>query len=184
EQQPQSGVYGPGESARLDCGVGGLPPPSISWRINGLPVEGTGVTGTQVVHGGGSLLLPQLQPNHSLVAQCEAQNPHGRLLANAFVLVLELPVQILSPPQELLEVLENGTALLPCRAFGTPTPTIEWLTPRQEPALLDERSFVFTNGSLRLSAVGRGDAGSYTCRAGNRHSNDSALVVLHVRGAL
>lgn len=38
--KPQSHLYGPGETARLDCQVQGRPQPEVTWRINGIPVEG------------------------------------------------------------------------------------------------------------------------------------------------
>lgn len=38
--KPQSRLYGPGETARLDCQVQGRPQPEVTWRINGIPVEG------------------------------------------------------------------------------------------------------------------------------------------------
>uniref|UniRef100_A0AAA9TRN1 Neural cell adhesion molecule L1 n=1 Tax=Bos taurus TaxID=9913 RepID=A0AAA9TRN1_BOVIN len=37
--KPQSHLYGPGETARLDCQVQGRPQPEVTWRINGIPVE-------------------------------------------------------------------------------------------------------------------------------------------------
>ena len=39
-RRPQSGVFGPGETARLDCEVGGKPRPQIQWSINGVPIDG------------------------------------------------------------------------------------------------------------------------------------------------
>ena len=56
------------------------------------------------------------------------------------------------------------------------------MTPSLEPALQDDRSFVFTNGSLQLSAVRGGDGGVYKCVARNAHSNGSITAVLEVRG--
>lgn len=38
--KPQSHLYGPGETARLDCQVQGRPQPEVTWRINGIPMEG------------------------------------------------------------------------------------------------------------------------------------------------
>ncbi|NXV54355.1 NGCA protein, partial [Molothrus ater] len=130
----------------------------------------------------GALILSRLEPNDSMVAQCEASNSHGRLLANAFVYVMELPVQILTPELELYTVVENQTAFLHCRAFGAPAPTVEWLSPALEPALQDDRAFAFTNGSLRLGPAARADSGLYTCRARNGHSNASVSARLDVRG--
>lgn len=43
--KPQSHLYGPGETARLDCQVQGRPKPEVTWRINGIPVEGKRVLG-------------------------------------------------------------------------------------------------------------------------------------------
>ncbi|XP_039579079.1 neuronal-glial cell adhesion molecule-like, partial [Passer montanus] len=130
----------------------------------------------------GALILSRLEPNDSAVAQCEASNSHGRLLANAFVYVVELPVQILTPNSSLYAVVENQTAFLHCRAFGAPAPTVEWLSPGLEPALQDDRAFAFTNGSLRLGPAARGDSGVFTCRAHNGHSNASVTARLDVRG--
>lgn len=39
-RRPQSGVFGPGETARLDCVVGGKPRPRLRWRLNGIPIDG------------------------------------------------------------------------------------------------------------------------------------------------
>lgn len=43
--KPQSHLYGPGETARLDCQVQGRPQPEVTWRINGIPVEGERASG-------------------------------------------------------------------------------------------------------------------------------------------
>ncbi|NXV06801.1 NGCA protein, partial [Cettia cetti] len=124
--RPQSGVFGPGEAARLDCAVGGKPRPRIAWSLNGVPLhEAPGSPARRALRDG-ALVLSQLQPNDSLVAQCEASNSHGRLLANAFVYVVELPVQILTPDSALYEAVENQTVTLHCRSFGAPAPSVEW----------------------------------------------------------
>ncbi|XP_077645776.1 neural cell adhesion molecule L1 [Lonchura striata] len=181
-RRPQSGVFGPGETARLDCQVGGKPRPRLSWSINGVPIEELPASGRRALRDG-ALILSRLEPNDSMVAQCEASNSHGRLLANAFVYVVELPVQILTPDSALYAVVENQTAFLHCRAFGAPAPAVEWLSPALEPALQDDRAFAFTNGSLRLGPAARGDAGVFTCRARNAHSNASITARLDVRAA-
>ncbi|NXM71113.1 NGCA protein, partial [Serilophus lunatus] len=123
--RPQSGVFGPGETARLDCVVGGKPRPHIAWRINGVPIEEVPDSGRRELRDG-ALILSRLEPNDSLVAQCEAHNQHGRLLANAFVYVVELPVKILTADATPYAVVENQTVFLHCQTFGAPAPTIEW----------------------------------------------------------
>lgn len=49
--KPQSHLYGPGETARLDCQVQGRPQPEVTWRINGIPVEGERASGRGREHG-------------------------------------------------------------------------------------------------------------------------------------
>uniref|UniRef100_A0A8V5GZ41 Neural cell adhesion molecule L1 n=1 Tax=Melopsittacus undulatus TaxID=13146 RepID=A0A8V5GZ41_MELUD len=181
-RRPQSGVFGPGEAARLDCAVQGKPRPLLSWRINGVPIDEVPGSARRAVRDG-ALVLSRLEPNDTMVAQCEAHNSHGHLLANAFVYVVELPVKILTADETQYAVVENRTVFLHCRTFGAPAPTVEWLTPGLEPALQDDRAFVFTNGTLRLGPVVRGDAGTFTCRAHNTHSNDSVSAHLDVRAA-
>ncbi|XP_064557245.1 neuronal-glial cell adhesion molecule-like [Zonotrichia leucophrys gambelii] len=180
-RRPQSGVFGPGETARLDCQVGGKPRPRVSWSLNGVPFDD--VPGSDRLSlRDGALILSHLEPNDSMVAQCEASNVHGRLLANAFIYVVELPVQILTPDSQLYTVVENQTALLHCRAFGAPAPAVEWFTESLTPALADDRAFAFTNGSLRVFPAQRADSGLFRCRARNAHSNASASARLDVRG--
>ncbi|KAM3656121.1 LOW QUALITY PROTEIN: filamin-A-like [Ammospiza maritima maritima] len=99
-RRPQSGVFGPGETARLDCQVGGKPRPRVSWSLNGVPFDDVPDSDRLSLRDG-ALILSRLEPNDSMVAQCEASNVHGRLLANAFIYVVELPVQILTPDSEL-----------------------------------------------------------------------------------
>ncbi|XP_061299182.1 neural cell adhesion molecule L1 isoform X4 [Pezoporus flaviventris] len=181
-RRPQSGLFGPGEAARLDCAVQGKPRPLLSWRINGVPIDEVPGSARRVVRDG-ALVLSRLEPNDTMVAQCEAHNSHGHLLANAFVYVIELPVKILTADDTPYAVVENRTVFLHCRTFGAPAPTVEWLTPGLEPALQDDRAFVFTNGTLRLGPVVRGDAGTFTCKAHNAHSNDSVSAHLDVRVA-
>uniref|UniRef100_A0A8C3HWU9 L1 cell adhesion molecule n=1 Tax=Chrysemys picta bellii TaxID=8478 RepID=A0A8C3HWU9_CHRPI len=131
----------------------------------------------------GALILTQVQPNDSLVTQCEAVNRHGRLLANAYIYVIQLPAKILTPDEQRYAVVENQTASLDCQAFGAPMPSVEWFTERMEPALQDERAFVHTNGTLHLSRAQRQDTGAYVCLAQNDQNNVTINAWLEVKGA-
>ncbi|XP_050784099.1 LOW QUALITY PROTEIN: neural cell adhesion molecule L1 [Gopherus flavomarginatus] len=181
-QQPHSRVYGPGENVRLDCSVYGKPKPLVSWRINGVPWGELAPDPTRTLRSG-ALILSQVQPNDSLVTQCEAMNHHGRLLANAYIYVIQLPARILTPDKQRYAVVENQTASLDCQTFGAPMPSVEWFTGRMEPALQDERAFVHTNGSLRLTRAQRQDTGAYVCLAQNDQTNVTISAWLEVKGA-
>ncbi|NXF00404.1 NGCA protein, partial [Menura novaehollandiae] len=131
----------------------------------------------------GALVLSRLEPNDSVVAQCEAHNDHGRLLANAFVYVVGA-----SPPPGTPQKSASPSSFPPHTPGASPRQPLPWqqrprgLTPGMEPALQDERSFGYTNGTLRLGPAARGDRGAFTCRAHNGHSNATIVAHLDVRG--
>ncbi|NWI26383.1 NGCA protein, partial [Sula dactylatra] len=143
--------------------------------------------GWQVVREG-ALVLSHLEPNDTLVAQCEAHNRHGHLLANAFVYVVGAwggasrpPGPPSWPPGPLPGHPHPPSAALPVpRVFPQATASL-----RQQATLAtvpDDRAFAFTNGTLRLGPVVRGDGGPFTCRAHNAHSNASVIAHLDVKG--
>ncbi|XP_074872337.1 neural cell adhesion molecule L1 isoform X2 [Carettochelys insculpta] len=181
-QRPHSRVYGPGESVRLDCSVYGNPEPEVSWRVNGVPWKELPPEPGWMLRSG-ALILSQVQPNNSLVTQCEAVNRHGRLLANAYVYVIQLPVRILTPDGQHYAVVVNQTAILHCQTFGAPVPSVDWFTQDREPVLQDERFFLHTNGSLQLSRAQHSDASSYLCLSQNAQSNDTIRAWLQVKDA-
>ncbi|KYO34889.1 neuronal cell adhesion molecule isoform C [Alligator mississippiensis] len=181
-RRPQSGIYAPGENVRLVCDVYGKPKPQVTWRMNGIPLEEVDADLRRTVRGG-TLILAQVEPNDTQVMQCEAGNRHGRLLANAYVHVLELPAQILTTDGLQYSVVENSSAWLHCHPFGAPAPALTWLTEAQAPALGLDRAFIFTNGTLWLSSAQLSDTGTYTCHAHNTHGNTSITAHLAVKVA-
>ncbi|MEE6528141.1 hypothetical protein FKM82_030107, partial [Ascaphus truei] len=74
----------------------------------------------------GALILLNMQPNDTVVAQCEASNKHGYILANAYIYVVLLPPQIMTPDNTLYSVVEKTSIFMDCNAFGAPFPTIHW----------------------------------------------------------
>ncbi|XP_044299559.1 neural cell adhesion molecule L1 isoform X2 [Varanus komodoensis] len=181
-QKPVSQINAPGENERMDCKVAGKPKPKVSWRINGIPLEEILPDPRRKVQGG-ALFLSNVQPNDTAVIQCEAHNHHGSLLANAYILIVRLPAEILTPDELVYSVVENQTAILQCMAFGAPRPTVKWFMEDMYPALDDERIFMFTNGTLVLDQVQREDAGNFTCMAANDQNNVSITARLIVKGA-
>uniref|UniRef100_A0A8C5X8B8 Neural cell adhesion molecule L1-like protein n=1 Tax=Malurus cyaneus samueli TaxID=2593467 RepID=A0A8C5X8B8_9PASS len=79
-KKPEGGVFSVGNNLVLLCEAIGNPEPSIQWKINGMPIDGTEIS------------LTNLQLQDSAVFQCEATNKHGTILASANVNVLSEPV--------------------------------------------------------------------------------------------
>uniref|UniRef100_V9K9R6 Neural cell adhesion molecule L1 n=1 Tax=Callorhinchus milii TaxID=7868 RepID=V9K9R6_CALMI len=175
---PRQKVFGPGESARLDCEVDGKPKPEVRWKVNGILLNDTEPDSSRQVLGE-SLILTDLQIGD--VYQCEARNEHGTLLANIGVLVLELKPQILRGGGETYEVMEKQTAYLHCLAFGSPSADILWVKEEMESVLQDVRYFVYTNGTLRIRELRKEDGGDFTCTASNHLGDTNISTTLHVR---
>ncbi|KAG8447893.1 hypothetical protein GDO86_015127 [Hymenochirus boettgeri] len=180
--KPQDGIYGPGEDVALNCDVEGKPKPKVTWKINGENLKDSDLTQSRKLQGG-SLIFNNLQLNDTIVVQCEAENKHGKILANAYVHVVELPPQIMTRNDELYIVVENMTILMDCRAFGAPFPSIEWDNELVPYLLGDDRFFIHTNGTLTISDVRKEDGGQYQCTANNNQGNATITAFLDVRKA-
>ncbi|XP_025021470.1 neural cell adhesion molecule L1 isoform X2 [Python bivittatus] len=179
---PTSQIYGPGENVRLDCEVDGKPKPKVSWSINGTPLKDVMPDPRRKTQPG-ALIFSEVQPNDTAVIQCQAHNKHGSILANAYILVVRLPAEILTPDGVEYAVVENQVVILHCKTFGAPRPKVQWFMEDMNPALKDKRTFIFTNGSLKLQEVQREDAGNFTCFAENDQNNVSITARLVVKGA-
>nr|XP_044996641.1 neural cell adhesion molecule L1 isoform X3 [Jaculus jaculus] len=181
-QKPQSRLYGPGETARLDCQVQGRPQPEVTWRINGMSMENVTMDQKYRIEQG-SLILSNLQPSDTMVTQCEARNRHGLLLANAYIYVVQLPATILTGNNQTYMAVEGSTAYLLCKAFGAPVPTVQWLDEEGTTVLQDERFFPYANGTLGIRDLQANDTGRYFCQAANDQNNVTIVANLQVKEA-
>ncbi|XP_074056688.1 neural cell adhesion molecule L1 isoform X2 [Macrotis lagotis] len=181
-QEPESLVLAPGETARLNCQVQGRPRPMVTWRINGVSLENLTRDDKLRVQGG-ALILSNVQPNDTMVTQCEARNEHGLLLANAYIFVVQLPTKILTSDNKTYREVQGSTAHLLCNAFGVPMPNIQWLNRVQTTVLQDERFVPYANGTLAIRDLQTNDTGSYYCLAGNDQNKVSIQAHLQVKEA-
>ncbi|XP_012890855.1 PREDICTED: neural cell adhesion molecule L1 isoform X1 [Dipodomys ordii] len=179
---PQNHLYGPGETARLDCQVQGRPQPEVTWKINGIPVEELPKDQKYRIHQG-TLTLSNLQPSDTMVTQCEARNQHGLLLANAYIHVVQLPARILTGDNQTYMAVEGSIAYLLCKAFGAPVPSVQWLDEGGTTVLQDERFFPYANGTLGIRDLQANDTGRYFCQAANDQNNVTIVANLQVKEA-
>ncbi|KAK7916771.1 hypothetical protein WMY93_012532 [Mugilogobius chulae] len=111
--KPTNLVLAPDENGRLVCRANGNPKPNIEWLVNGQPLNSSLPSqGRQLL--GDTILFRSVQMGSSAVYQCNASNPHGYLLANAFVSVLDMPPRMLAPKNQLIKVIENNRTFLDC----------------------------------------------------------------------
>ncbi|XP_067383598.1 neural cell adhesion molecule L1.1-like isoform X2 [Channa argus] len=176
-KEPQNLLYAPGETVLLDCQAEGIPTPTVTWSINGLPLTEVDKDPRQSVSGG-VMILRDVEIADTAVYQCEATNKHGSILLNTYLNVVNLPPQILSSDGVVYRVIEGGDIKLHCETFGSPRPHVTWESEGEVPLLSDARISLLTNGTIELSNVSHEDSGTYTCTV--KHTNISISAHLEV----
>ncbi|XP_028851746.1 hemicentin-1 isoform X2 [Denticeps clupeoides] len=158
----------------LPCEVQGFPRPTVKWQREGVPIA----TGHRLaVLPNGALKFSRVTLGDAGTYQCLAQNEAGSAMGRTR-LILQVPPVLSVPRLEYVAVL-GQPATLECGADGQPPPEVSWQKDRSQVA--DGTHLrIFTNGTLRISASQRSDAGIYTCSAQNavgRASHDMRLTV-------
>ncbi|XP_062396407.1 neural cell adhesion molecule L1.2 isoform X2 [Sardina pilchardus] len=177
KKEPQSQLYAPGETVRLDCEADGIPRPQVAWSINGNPLSEVDPNPRLSVRAGG-LTLKNVHYSDTAVFQCKATNKHGSIVTNTYVYVIELPPQILTPNDERYPVIEGQTAELECKTFGSPRPDVKWESEYSYTPLSPPRVTQLSRGALRIANASSSDGGLYTCSV--RSTNLSVSATLEV----
>uniref|UniRef100_A0A8C5FB31 Neural cell adhesion molecule L1.1-like n=1 Tax=Gadus morhua TaxID=8049 RepID=A0A8C5FB31_GADMO len=177
-ETPESLLYTPGENLRLHCQVDGIPTPTITWSMNGVPIKDVDLDPRRSVSQG-VFILRDAVLDDTAVLQCEASNKHGSILHNTFIYVVELPPQILSSDAVVYTTTEGKDINMQCETFGSPLPHVTWERDGGMSLLTDQRVSLLTDGTLMMSSVESEDSGRYTCSI--QHTNisiDAYLTVL------
>ncbi|KAG7251726.1 hypothetical protein CRUP_037518, partial [Coryphaenoides rupestris] len=162
---PRNLILAPNETGILNCRVSGDPKPKITWSINGIPIDNAPQDPGRKVEED-TIILSHVQTGSSAVYQCNASNQFGYLMANAFVSVLAEPPRVLTPPNNVYQVITNNPALLDCATFGSPMPTITFKDSTQAIQSADPY-VIHENGSLEIDVAQQTNGGRYTCIATN-----------------
>ncbi|KAK1333717.1 hypothetical protein QTO34_006104 [Cnephaeus nilssonii] len=125
-QAPGDMVAHEGRLCRLDCKVSGLPPPELTWLLNGQPVL-PDVSHKMLVRETGvhSLLIDPLTQRDAGTYTCVATNKTGQ---NSFSLELTVVAKEVKKAPVILEKLQNSgvpeghLVRLECRVIGMPRP--------------------------------------------------------------
>ncbi|XP_039085354.1 hemicentin-2 [Hyaena hyaena] len=167
-----------GRPLALECVARGHPPPTLSWHHEGLPVAESNETWLEA--GGGVLSLEGVGEASGGLYSCVASSPAGEA-------VLQYSVEVQVPPQLLVaEGLGQVTALtgqpleLPCRASGSPAPTLQWLQNGRPAEELAGAQVASGGTSLHIKHVELGHAGLFACQATNEAGTAGAEVELSV----
>ncbi|XP_051803642.1 hemicentin-1 [Acanthochromis polyacanthus] len=147
----------------IACTASGVPEPTIHWSKDGMKLPKTG-RGYSILPTG-PVEITSAELAHSGRYSCTAKNAAGSTHRHVQLTVQELPV-IQSHPSTL-DVILNNPITLPCRATGSPRPTITWQKEGINILTTGGSFTVLPNGSLQISKASLSDAGTYICVAQN-----------------
>uniref|UniRef100_A0A8K9XTC9 Neuronal cell adhesion molecule n=1 Tax=Oncorhynchus mykiss TaxID=8022 RepID=A0A8K9XTC9_ONCMY len=179
---PRNLILAPKETGILTCRVSGDPKPQIAWSVNGpvIPLIDSPKDTSRKVEDD-TVILSDVQTGSSAVYQCNASNEFGYLLANAFVNVLAEAPRVLTPPNNVYQVITNNPAFLDCASFGSPIPTITWFKESQTSILNRDPYVIHNNGTLEINVAQSLNSGKYTCIASNNLGTRENHVYLEVK---
>ncbi|XP_043976684.1 neurofascin isoform X2 [Gambusia affinis] len=178
-ERPTNLILAPEENGQLVCRSDGAPRPTISWSINGEPIETSTPQSNRQVSGE-TITFRSVSTENTAVYQCNASNEHGYLLANAFVNVLHATPRIIGPRNELIKTIEGHRAFLDCRFFGSPVPELRWSKYGQG-NLEGNRFRIHRNGTLEIKRIQIEDQGTYLCVISNIAGRDENQVRVEVK---
>uniref|UniRef100_A0A3B4VMS7 Neuronal cell adhesion molecule n=1 Tax=Seriola dumerili TaxID=41447 RepID=A0A3B4VMS7_SERDU len=163
---PRNLVLAPGENGVLTCRASGTPKPSVTWAMNGIPIENSPRDLSRKVEDD-TIIFTDVQTGSSAVYQCNVSNDYGYLLSNAFVNVLSEPPRVLTPANKVYQVIKNHRALMDCASFGSPIPKITWFKDSRSSTLDGDPYILHDNGTLEIHIAQSRNSGKYTCVARN-----------------
>nr|XP_015194455.1 PREDICTED: neuronal cell adhesion molecule isoform X4 [Lepisosteus oculatus] len=177
---PKNLILAPNETGLLTCRAQGNPKPSITWLMNGIPIENSPADTSRKVEDD-TIIFSEVRTGSSAVYQCNASNEFGYLLANAFVNVLAEPPRVLTESNKVYQVIRNKPALLECASFGSPKPKIKWFKDTQTSVLDGDPYVAHENGTLEINVAQTEHSGKYTCFAMNYLAKAENVVYLEVK---
>ncbi|XP_060743096.1 neuronal cell adhesion molecule a isoform X6 [Tachysurus vachellii] len=177
---PRNLVLAPMENGMITCRARGDPKPTVTWFMNGVPIENSPADPSRKVEDD-IITFTEVQTGSSAVYQCNVSNEYGYLLANAFVNVLAEPPRVLTPNNKVYQVIMNKPALLDCASFGSPIPRVSWFKDSRSSVLVGDPYVFHENGTLEVPVAQTLNSGRYTCVATNSLGISENHVFLEVK---
>ncbi|XP_069368982.1 neural cell adhesion molecule L1-like protein isoform X13 [Paralichthys olivaceus] len=177
--EPESQLSMIGSEVLIKCSASGTPQPTITWRVNGVPLQNAPAANRKTLDD--TIILHNAKESDSAVYQCEASNRHGSLLSNANIMIMNLPPMILTKEGEDYSAVQGNGVMMHCRVFSSPPSTITWSRDDSSESVEGPRLSVHDNGSLEIYSVEKDDMGQYTCLAKNTEGTSAIDAMLYVK---
>ncbi|XP_058236261.1 hemicentin-1-like [Hemibagrus wyckioides] len=155
-----SGVIVEGSSVTLTCSSDANPPvQSYTWY-----------KGRSSIRTGNTYRINRIRSEDSGDYTCRAENKHGDQTSTAVSLNVQYPpknVSVSISPSG--EIVEGSSVTLTCSSDANP--------PVQSYMWYKGRYFISTGNTYRMNRIRSEDSGDYTCRAENKHGDQSSTAV-------
>uniref|UniRef100_A0A3B4XBS8 Protein turtle homolog A-like n=1 Tax=Seriola lalandi dorsalis TaxID=1841481 RepID=A0A3B4XBS8_SERLL len=179
-RMPRETYLPAGMEGVIVCPVQADPPVLyVNWTKDGSGLNLDNLPGW-MVNSEGSVFIATANDNAVGMYTCTAYNSYGTMgQSEPTQVILQDPPSLRVPPRpEYLQEVGRGL-IIPCEAFGDPTPNVTWSkigpTPRSPYTVL-------ANGSLLLQPLSKDHNGGWECLATNRVATVSAGTVVMVLG--
>ncbi|XP_030764716.1 neogenin isoform X2 [Sitophilus oryzae] len=176
--QPRTSTVIEGQNISLDCAANGNPNPSISWLIDGYPIDMNDLDSRfSLVGSTSSLRITKIQEQDGGTYQCRAQNREDSL--DAFALIeIQVPPRFLKKPEDRTEYSTKDIEL-ECSVYGIPEPKIQWF--KDGELVKYSEYYKLVNGNnLKIMGLLVSDSGIFQCFATNPAGNIQAAASLKI----
>ncbi|XP_038063967.1 hemicentin-1-like isoform X2 [Patiria miniata] len=164
-----------GGSVTLDCGSDGYPPPTITWKKNGVFIS---PASSRYQLSSGSLHIPQVSVADMGYYECFVSNVAGNFTKSFTIEVLVSPS--IEPVPDTISVSLGRPVRIPCSTSGNPRPTITWQK-NNRILTLDMGYTILDNGMLMIDSSEMSHAGRYICTARSKAGSSVLRVDLQVQ---
>ncbi|XP_068166004.1 hemicentin-1 [Antennarius striatus] len=154
-----------GVRAELSCEATGAPPPTVTWKRNGTPLDPAQQPGVYRSLSSGSLVLLSPSNEDEGYFECTAVNAAGEE-RRVIEVILRVPPTI-EDDVTVMTAVKASPVALPCHAQGRPLPTVTWTKGGAKLGARGGSYRVLPTGVLEITAAVPSHAGRYTCSARN-----------------
>ncbi|GFT31287.1 hemicentin-1 [Nephila pilipes] len=165
-----------GKSARIDCEASGMPPPTVTWLKNGLPLSDE--DHVQPINNNYALLFMYTSEQEAGVYTCIAVNNAGTVEQKFNFTVLVPPNFDDSARKENFSTVIGSSGKLLCSANGYPPPDIAWS--KDGNIITSDDNIAIKDGILELTNVDLTHNGTYICEASNVAGKGTKTFELNV----
>ncbi|KAM6944598.1 hemicentin-1 [Lycodopsis pacificus] len=154
-----------GMRAVLSCETTGIPPPEVTWKRNGTPLDISQQPAAYRLLSSGSLVLLTPSDEDEGYFECTAVNVVGEE-RRVIEVILQVPPSI-EDDVTTVTAVKMSPVVLPCHVQGRPQPTVTWTKGSAKLGARGGSYRVLPTGVLEITAAVPSHAGRYTCSARN-----------------